>query len=588
MLALVLVTSANTISLLLRRNSKSKRSFPYNLKQHDSQGNNRRILKVADALAAPYQSLRRHATGAIFYPTQGWASSLQSTLLSRRHAREREQVAGRLQPALRTSSLTNYPKKSQPPAWVYAYIQRAVAIDATVAALASFTAFYLRFHAEPADLSTRSGLMNILWAALFPITWVAAMGLSKNYETRSVGVDLKEYNRVARSALLVLTTTAVTSWLFHFDFSPGLAAWGIFLVVILNLFGRYTQRQDLYARRMRGEASQTVVAVGHRAAVAGMARQLHRASYHGMRIVGACVPGGPGSAADDAELRELGIPVIGSLDDVRHAVTTVDADIVAVTASPELEGPGLRRLSWELEATRAELVIAPGLIDVFGSRISTYPVSELSLLQIDHPDLQGSRRLAKGAFDRLSASLALVVLSPLFLALAVAIKLDSKGPVFFRQQRIGKDGNSFPMMKFRSMVADAEEILLQLRDLTDGNGVLFKMKVDPRITRIGRVLRRYSLDELPQLINIVRGEMSLVGPRPPLQKEVDEYGFDMRRRLLVKPGLTGLWQINGRSDLDWDESVRLDVRYVDNWSLAFDFMILWRTAGIVLRGRGAY
>jgi exopolysaccharide biosynthesis polyprenyl glycosylphosphotransferase len=207
---------------------------------------------------------------------------------------------------------------------------------------------------------------------------------------------------------------------------------------------------------------------------------------------------------------------------------------------------------------------------------------------VERPELRGVRRLTKEAFDRTSAFLGILFLAPVLLGVALAVKVTSSGPVFFQQERIGRDGRRFGMLKFRSMVTGADRMVDDLAADSDGNGVLFKKKDDPRITRVGKVLRRYSIDELPQLINVVRGDMSLVGPRPPLQSEVERYGFDMHRRFLVKPGLTGLWQVSGRSDLSWDDSVRIDVRYVENWSLTFDFMILWKTAGAVLRGSGAY
>jgi exopolysaccharide biosynthesis polyprenyl glycosylphosphotransferase len=208
---------------------------------------------------------------------------------------------------------------------------------------------------------------------------------------------------------------------------------------------------------------------------------------------------------------------------------------------------------------------------------------------MDRPELTGVRRVAKGVFDRTAALLGLLVLSPVLLGIAVAIRVTSPGPVLFRQERIGRCGETFTMLKFRSMVPNAHHMIETLVTDTDrGNDVLFKMKCDPRVTWVGRVLRRYSLDELPQLINVLRGDMSLVGPRPPLAKEVERYGTDMHRRFLVKPGLTGLWQVSGRSDLSWDDSVRIDVRYVENWSLAFDVMIICRTVGAVIRGSGAY
>ncbi len=474
------------------------------------------------------------------------------------------------------------------PAWQRNYVQKIIALDAGVAAFAAFVGFFARFNGRPVDLAVTSGRAVVACAVLLPVIWVMAMGAFRTYEPRFLGVGSEEFHRVLSAALAVVALVGTSSWAFGLDVARGYVVVAFPIATVLTLVVRYAVRRRLHERRTRGEAGQTVVAVGHRAAVAGMARQLHRASYHGMRIVGACVPGGRGSAADDAELAELGIPVIGSLEEVRHAVTSVDADVVAVTACPELDGAALRRLGWELEATRADMVVAPALTEVIGPRVAIRPVCGLPLLHVERPELVGVRRLAKTTVDRTAAAVALVLLSPLLLAVAVLIKLDSKGPVFFKQQRVGKDGKLFPMFKFRSMVTDAEKRLIDLRESTDGNGVLFKMKVDPRITRVGRVMRRYSVDELPQLINVLRGEMSLVGPRPPLQAEVDKYGYDMRRRLLVKPGLTGLWQINGRSDLDWDESVRLDVRYVENWSFTFDFMILWKTAGAVLRGRGAY
>ncbi|WP_345711068.1 sugar transferase, partial [Kineococcus glutinatus] len=473
-------------------------------------------------------------------------------------------------------------------AWQRDYVQRIVATDAAAAAFAAFAGFFARFSDTPADTRSVSGQAVVVFAVLLPVVWVFAMFVSRTYEHRFLGVGSEEFQRVLRAALAVVAFVGSTSWAFDLDIARGYVVVALPLATVLTLLARYGARRRLHGSRVRGEASQTVVAVGHRAAVAGMARQIHRASYHGMRIVGACVPGGPGTQEEDAELAELGVEVLGSLEDVGSATRAVDADVVAVTSCPELDGPALRRLGWELESTRADLVVAPALTEVIGPRVAIRPVCGLPLLHVERPELEGIRRLAKSTVDRIAAFGALAVFSPVLLALALLVRLDSKGPALFRQERIGKDGKPFTMYKFRSMVVDAEQRLIDLREQNEGNGLLFKMKVDPRITRVGRVLRKYSLDELPQLINVLNGTMSLVGPRPPLQREVDAYGLDMRRRLLVKPGLTGLWQINGRSDLDLDESVRLDVRYVENWSFTFDFMIIWKTFGAVLFGRGAY
>jgi exopolysaccharide biosynthesis polyprenyl glycosylphosphotransferase len=254
-----------------------------------------------------------------------------------------------------------------------------------------------------------------------------------------------------------------------------------------------------------------------------------------------------------------------------------------------MSGVGLRDLAWELEKTGTDLCVAPALLDVAGPRTTIRPVAGLPLLHVDHPEFGGLPRLIKAAFDRIVAFTALLICSPLFLAIAMAIWLGDSGPAFFRQTRVGRDGRAFTVYKFRTMVRDAEQRKHQLVAHNDfAGGVLFKMRRDPRVTRVGAWLRRYSVDELPQLINVLKGDMSLVGPRPALPQEAALYGDHVRRRLAVKPGITGLWQVNGRSDLAWDEAVRLDLRYVENWSFMLDLQILWKTWSAVLHGSGAY
>ncbi|HEY6790726.1 MAG TPA: sugar transferase, partial [Trebonia sp.] len=283
-----------------------------------------------------------------------------------------------------------------------------------------------------------------------------------------------------------------------------------------------------------------------------------------------------------------GVPVFGGVDDVASAVVRSGADTVAVLPCNEIDAVSLRRLAWELEKTGTDLCVAPALLDVAGPRTTIRPTAGLTLLHVDHPQLSGARQVLKGMFDRVVAIVALVLLSPLLLAFAAAIRLSDRGPALFTQTRVGKHGEDFRIYKFRTMVVDAEARLAELRTHNEHDGVLFKMRRDPRITAIGAYLRKYSIDELPQLINVVRGEMSLVGPRPALPDETARYADHVRRRLAVKPGLTGMWQVNGRSDLSWEESVRLDLRYVENWSFALDLQILWKTIAVLLRGSGAY
>jgi exopolysaccharide biosynthesis polyprenyl glycosylphosphotransferase len=293
-------------------------------------------------------------------------------------------------------------------------------------------------------------------------------------------------------------------------------------------------------------------------------------------------------AGPRTEVEVAGVPVAGGLDSVATTVAEVRADTVAVLACPEMNGRRLRELAWNLEKKNTDMCVASALLDVAGPRTTIRPVAGLPLLHVDHPELAGVRQVVKGVFDRVLAALVLLLLAPLFAAIALTIKLADPGPVFFRQTRVGRRGQTFRVWKFRTMVVDAEAHKAELMAQNQAAGALFKMRRDPRVTRTGTLLRRWSLDELPQLLNVFLGEMSLVGPRPALPAEAAKYGDHMRRRLVVKPGITGLWQVSGRSDLPWDEAERLDVRYVENWSLALDVQILWKTLSAVLRGSGAY
>jgi exopolysaccharide biosynthesis polyprenyl glycosylphosphotransferase len=309
---------------------------------------------------------------------------------------------------------------------------------------------------------------------------------------------------------------------------------------------------------------------------------LRKETYHGLSVVAACVAG-----ATEAGVI-AGVPVVGNLDGVADVVSRFDADTVAVLACPEMAGDRLRRLAWDLEKTGTDLCVAPALLDVAGPRTTIRPVAGLPLLHMDHPEFSGMRRIIKAAFDKLLALAGLIVALPLLALLALVITLDDGGPALFRQTRVGKDGHNFSVYKFRTMVTDAESRRADLSAHNQQQGPLFKIRKDPRITRAGSWLRRYSLDELPQLVNVLNGDMSLVGPRPALPEEAAMYGDHVRRRLAVKPGMTGLWQVNGRSDLSWDESVRLDLRYVENWSFMLDLQILWKTCAAVVHGSGAY
>jgi len=465
--------------------------------------------------------------------------------------------------------------------WQSRYVRGVVLADAICALVAAVGGYTLRF--GPNSLNPQHVPFWVVVA--LPLTWVGAMLVARSYEQRFLWIGAEEFRRVFFAAMLMLAAVGTVSWALKLDLARGFVIIALPLATIATLLIRYVLRSWLHRARARGLYTQTAVLVGHRNGVAALRAQIEREKYHGYRVIGCLLPGGQHL---QAESLFDGVPVLGGLDDVTAVVHRLEVDTVAVLPCPELDGPRLRRLGWELEKTQAELLLAPAVTEIVGPRVRIRPVCGLPLLHMEKPELRGIRRLAKETVDRSSAALALFLMLPVLLVLAATIGFTSRGGVFFRQERVGRDGQVFSMLKFRSMVAGAERMTDHLAGENDGNGVLFKQRTDPRVTRIGRVLRRYSLDELPQLINVVRGDMSLVGPRPPLPSEVERYGFDMHRRFLVKPGITGLWQISGRSDLSWDDSVRIDVRYVENWSLTFDFMILWKTLGAVVRGSGAY
>ena len=465
-------------------------------------------------------------------------------------------------------------------AWRARYVRRIVLGDAICAGVAGAGGYFVRFGTEGASASAAS-----VWVAgTLPLVWVLAMLVARSYEERFLWAGPEEFQRMFFAAVLLLAAVGTVSWAFRLEVARGFVVIALPLATGLTLVGRYAQRQAVHRARLRGRYQLRTLLVGHRTAVDALDAQMRRAAYHGYRVIGSCVPIGqverpPGT---------VGPPVLGGMTDVARIVVGHEVDTVAVLPCPELDGTALRRLGWALEKTGAELLLAPAVTEIVGTRVRIRPVCGLPLMHMERPELTGVRRLTKELFDRTAAVLGLLLLGPALVAIAVTIKVTSRGPVFFRQQRVGRDGRTFTMLKFRSMVTGADRMVEALGTDHDGNDVLYKKRDDPRVTPVGRFLRRHSFDELPQLLNVVRGEMSLVGPRPPLPAEVERYGFDMHRRFLVKPGLTGLWQVSGRSDLSWDESVRIDVRYVENWSLTFDFMILWKTVGAVLRGRGAY
>jgi exopolysaccharide biosynthesis polyprenyl glycosylphosphotransferase len=463
-------------------------------------------------------------------------------------------------------------------AWRRRYALSIFALDAVLIAASAGIAYLTRF--GPGSAHSPS---YILMGFVGVLGWLGFLAAGGAYEERFLSFGVEEIKRVFNSSVRFVAAVALVSYGAKLSPSRGFVVIGLVLGTALLVVGRHVGHVALRRLRARGRMQSRLLVVGDKQRVEDLVAQAKREPDAGFEIVGACTP--LGNVGTDI----AGVPIVGTLSGVFAAISDCNVDTVAVTASPAITSRALRRLSWELEGTGVSLLVAPGLTDVAGPRIHIRPLgTRLPLLHVEEPEFTGARKVLKETQDRILAVTVLFFLAPVMLSLALLIRLGSRGPALFRQVRVGKNGEEFCVFKFRSMHIDAEERLAALETLNESDGLLFKMRNDPRVTRIGRLLRRYSLDELPQLLNVVRGDMALVGPRPPLPREVANYAFDVHRRLLVKPGITGLWQVSGRSDLSWEDSVRLDLYYVENWSLALDLQILWKTFAAVLASRGAY
>ncbi|MET7455291.1 sugar transferase [Streptomyces sp. NPDC005574] len=423
-------------------------------------------------------------------------------------------------------------------------------------------------------------------ALVLPPTWIAVMVAHRSYDRSALGLGTEEYRRVLRGAIALPALAAAAHWLVTHDLGllhdmtmAAVPATAIALPV------RYALRRRLHRRWARGRDSSATLLVGPSLGIVELAAVLRRGGAHELRVAGVCLSDPQNAAA----IRRLGLPVFGGVDNMNDVIRAMGVSAVVALPAPEFDASVLRRMSWTAAAQGVDFMLAPVLADVSASRLTVRPTNGVPLVRVEAPNLSRISRLPKELLDRSLAALLLTLLAPFLLLIALVVRLDSSGPALFRQQRVGRYGDHFTMLKFRTMREDSEVLKAELKHLNENSdGLLFKVKKDPRITRVGSVLRRSSLDELPQLINVLGGHMSLVGPRPPLPEEVEAYTPEVNRRMLVKPGLTGLWQVSGRSDLPWDEAVRLDLGYVDNWSTSLDVSILLRTASAVVRGTGAY
>lgn len=423
------------------------------------------------------------------------------------------------------------------------------------------------------------------------VAWTGVQALRRRYSARVLG-ESRGVLPVLHDWLILIGVLAVARVVTEED-TPRLSALGALLPALLITVAchKLTYRH-LSAARREAQAVSRVLVVGEPDAAEDVIAHLAARTDHPYVVVGV-VPVGDGtltSGVPVAARLDAGMPVAPTGDSaaVLGAVAGVHADLVLVAPGARIAGERLRRVAWALHDAGLELAVFPGLVEVSVKRLETLSAGGLAVLRVVPPVSRGVQTLLKSGLDRVGAAAGLLLLSPLFLGIVLAIRLGSRGPAFYRQRRIGRDGVPFVMWKFRTMVVDADARKAELSGANENDGLMFKIRRDPRVTGVGRLLRRTSLDELPQLVNVLTGHMSLVGPRPPLPEEVARYDEVELRRLTVRPGMTGLWQISGRSDLSWDETIQLDLQYVDNWSFTSDVDVMGRTLRAVVDGRGAY
>lgn len=470
--------------------------------------------------------------------------------------------------------------------WAKRFRSRLRATDIAIILTAVTLALLARFDAGHATIAVGPFHASYwLISALIIATWIATLSAFHTRDSRIVGVGATEYKQVINASAVAFGILAISFLIFQVDIARGFFILALPLGVAGLVIERWFWRKWLLRQRHYGHYLARAIVLGSRKDIEYVVEQIEHKTGAAYHVVGAALENGSGRPITAGNRM---VPVVSDFSHVAAAAGVLGADTVIVAGQPRGGSAFIRSLGWELENTMADLVLSSRLTDVAGPRIHFRPVEGLPLIHVEIPHFEGAKHALKRILDIAASAVALVVLIPVFATIALLVKLDSPGPVLFRQERCGRNEKTFRMLKFRSMVKTAERDLAGLADNNEGNGVLFKLRDDPRVTRIGRFIRKYSLDELPQLWNVLVGDMSLVGPRPPLPTEVECYESHVHRRLYIKPGLTGMWQVNGRSNLSWEDSVRLDLYYVENWSLTGDLMIIWRTFKTVLKPNGAY
>lgn len=459
--------------------------------------------------------------------------------------------------------------------------------DAVAVVFSVIVAYLVRF--DRTGLATVSGEFSPSYLSVSVVlaaAWLAALALGRTRDRRVLGSGPTEFSRVFNVTWRLFASVAIVAYLLRMEIGRGYLGFAAPVGLGLILAGRAFWRRWLHHQRDSGQFQSGVLVIGHRDNAARLIAELSKNPRAGYTVLGVCVPTGEVAQGELVD----GVPVLGAMHRAGEIAERIGASAVAVTGADAITSDTVRRLGWDLEGKGIDLALTLALVDVAGPRVLMQPVSGLPLMYVDEARFTGGKYIAKYVYDWVLAAAITIVLLPVLATVALLVRVTSRGPVLYRQERIGKDGQRFRIFKFRTMVAGADKRLAEvLADQgIDSVGMFYKPKNDPRVTPLGRVLRKYSLDEIPQLFNVLAGDMALVGPRPQIDAEVAQYDRTAHRRLRVKPGLTGLWQVSGRSTLAPEDGIRLDINYVENWTLFGDLLILARTLKVIVRGDGAY
>jgi exopolysaccharide biosynthesis polyprenyl glycosylphosphotransferase len=483
--------------------------------------------------------------------------------------------------------------RSQRERWLSQYARNVWISDIVVVCGSIYLAQVSRFD-EIGKTAGRDWDPNLGWyytavSVVLAAMWIVALALVNSRSHQVLGRGMEEYRRVVFATFLLFGAASIAAILLGLNlFARGYLAVACPLGLVGLLATRYMWHTLDKRMRVNGTLKTRVLVAGTQQSAREIAATFANQRDRGFEVVGLCTPEGPIANGETVEVMGRQVPVVGVDTAIVNAVKITGADTVALSATNHLGPVETRRLVWDLESLGVEMIVTAGLFDAVDSRLSCQPMGGMAVVHVGKPQYDRANSWGKRAYDVFFASLALIVASPMLLAAAIAVKLSSRGPVFYLAERIGMDGKTFKMIKFRSMYVGADAQIAEMMDSSGEELMYFKVKDDPRITPVGKWLRKFSIDEMPQFINVLKGEMSIVGPRPQVAREVETYDDLIGTRLFVRPGVTGLWQVSGRNDLSIEDSKRLDMTYVENWSMALDVQICFRTAQVVLTGRGAY